>query len=285
MSADEPPAIVLVAYGSLDLEARKTYERIRAVYRREFEAPAVDIAFTAGFIRRRLAGGEGTAVHSPLTALAKLHDAGYQDVVVQSLHVAPGSEFHELAALVSALGTVRGKLGFRSLSMGMPLLASGPDYDAVSKALAPEFDRTTAGGEGEGAASKRNPEETAVVLVGHGTAHPADAAYSRMARVLKRDHRNVFLGTIDGFPGLEDVMAEAKAADVRRVRLLPFLLVAGGHATKDLAGDDPESWKSAFEEAGFEVDLNLHGMGDTPRVVEILIEHTRQALERGLRGP
>ena len=106
-----------------------------------------------------------------------------------------------------------------------------------------------------------------------------------MARVLKRDHRNVFLGTIDGFPGLEDVMAEAKAADVRRVRLLPFLLVAGGHATKDLAGDDPESWKSAFEEAGFEVDLNLHGMGDTPRVVEILIEHTRQALERGLRGP
>ena len=283
MSADEPPAIVLVAYGSLDLEARKTYERIRAVYRREFEAPAVEIAFTAGFIRRRLAGGEGTAVHSPLTALAKLHDAGYQDVVVQSLHVAPGSEFHELAALVSALGTVRGKLGFRSLSMGMPLLASGPDYDAVSKALAPEFDRVSVGG--EVAMRPRDPEETAVVLMGHGTDHPADSAYARMALVLKRDHRNVFLGTIDGFPRLEEVMAEVRAADVRRVRLLPFLLVAGGHATKDLAGDDPESWKSAFEEAGFEVDLNLHGMGDTPRVVEILIEHTRQALERGLRGP
>lgn len=283
MSADEPRAIVLVAYGSLDLEARKTYERIRAVYRREFEAPAVDIAFTAGFIRRRLAGGEGTAVHSPLTALAKLHDAGYQDVVVQSLHVAPGSEFHELAALVSALGTVRGKLGFRSLSMGMPLLASGPDYDAVSKALAPEFDRVSVGG--EVAMRPRDPEETAVVLMGHGTDHPADSAYARMALVLKRDHRNVFLGTIDGFPRLEEVMAEVRAADVRRVRLLPFLLVAGGHATKDLAGDDPESWKSAFEEAGFEVDLNLHGMGDTPRVVEILIEHTRQALERGLRGP
>ena len=176
----ERAAIILVAYGRLDLEARKTYERIRAVYRREFEAPAVDIAFTAGFIRRRLAGGEGTAVHSPLTALAKLHDAGYQDVVVQSLHVAPGSEFHELAALVSALGTVRGKLGFRSLSMGMPLLASGPDYDAVSKALAPEFDRTTAGGEGEGAASKRNPEETPSSSSATGT---APASRRRLLRV------------------------------------------------------------------------------------------------------
>ncbi|UEC42165.1 MAG: Sirohydrochlorin cobaltochelatase CbiK [Methanothrix sp.] len=277
LSADETPAIVLVAYGSLDFEARKTYEKIRAVYRREFESPAVEIAFTAGFIRRRLAGIEGTAVESPLTALAKLHDAGYQDVVVQSLHVAPGSEFHEAAALVSALGTVRGKFGFRRLAMGPPLLAAAPDYDAVSKALAPEFDRTTIGG--LVAESPRDLEETAVVLVGHGTAHPADAAYARMARVLKRDHRNVFLGTIDGFPGLEDVMSEVRVADVRRVRLLPFLLVAGGHASKDIAGDGPGSWKRSFEEAGYEVDLNLLGMGENPQVVEVFLEHTRRAAE------
>jgi sirohydrochlorin cobaltochelatase len=283
LSTDEPPAIVLVAYGSLVSDARKTYEKMRAVYRGEFEASAVEIAFTAGFIRRRLAGTKETAVDSPLTALAKLHDSGHKVVVVQSLTVVPGSEFHEAAALVSALGTVRGKFGFRNLVMGAPLLASSRDFDAVSEALAPEYDRVSVGG--EVAMRPRDPEETAVVLMGHGTDHPADSAYARMALVLKRDHRNVFLGTIDGFPRLEEVMAEVRAADVRRVRLLPFLLVAGGHATKDLAGDDPESWKSAFEEAGFEVDLNLHGMGDTPRVVEILIEHTRQALERGLRGP
>ena len=282
MSADEPPAIVLVAYGSLDFEARKTYEKIRAVYRREFEAPAVEIAFTAGFIRRRLAGTEGTAVESPLTALAELHDAGHEEVVVQSLHVAPGSEFHEAAALVSALGTVRGKFGFRRLASGMPLIASGPDYDAVSKALAPEFDRVTVGG--GVAESPRDPEETAVVLVGHGTAHPADAAYARMARVLQRDHRNVFLGTIDGFPGLEEALDEVKAAGVRRVRLVPFLLVAGGHAAKDIAGDDPGSWKRSFEEAGYEVDLNLRGMGENPRVVEIFLEHTRRAAEGLQRG-
>ncbi|MDF0593776.1 sirohydrochlorin cobaltochelatase [Methanotrichaceae archaeon M04Ac] len=282
MSADEPPAIVLVAYGSLDFEARKTYEKIRAVYRREFEAPAVKIAFTAGFIRRRLAGTEGTAVESPLMALAELHDAGHEDIVVQSLHVAPGSEFHEAAALVSALGTVRGKFGFRRLAMGLPLLAAATDYDAVCEALAPEFDRITVGG--EAAALKRNPEETAVVLVGHGTAHPADAAYSRMARVLKRDHRNVFLGTIDGFPGLEEALEEVRAAGVPRVRLLPFLLVAGGHASKDIAGDGSGSWKRSFEEAGYEVDLNLLGMGENPRVVEVFLAHTRRAAEGLLRG-
>ena len=271
-----------MAYGSLDFEARKTYEKIRAVYRREFEAPAVEIAFTAGFIRRRLAGTEGTAVESPLTALAELHDSGHEEVVVQSLHVAPGSEFHEAAALVAALGTVRGKFGFRSLAMGLPLLASGPDFDAVSEALAPEFDRVTVGG--EVAASPRDPEETAVVLVGHGTAHPADAAYSRMARVLQRDHRNVFLGTIDGFPGRGEALDEVRASGVSRVRLVPFLLVAGGHASKDIAGDGSESWKSSFEEAGFAVDLNLLGMGENPQVVEIFLEHTRKAIDRFRTG-
>ncbi len=274
LSFIEPPAIILVAYGSLAFDARKTYEKIRAVYRREFQASAVEIAFTAWFIRKRLRG-EGTSVPSPLTALVELYEAGHKDFIIQSLHVVPGSEFHEVAALGGALRTGRGKLGFRRLEMGMPLLAAGPDYDAVSSALAPEFDRVTV--EGEVAASPRDPEETAVVLVGHGTAHPADAAYSRMAMVLKRDHRNVFLGTIDGFPGLEEALDEVRASGVRRVRLVPFLVVAGGHAAKDISGDGSGSWKRSFEEAGYEVDLNLLGMGENPRVVEIFVEHTRRA--------
>jgi len=277
LSPQKPPAIVLMAYGSLDPEARKIYENIRAAYRQKFPGSTVRTAFTADFIRRILAEKEGVEVDSPLAALAELFDEGETDVVVQSLHVIPGSEFHDAASLVSALRSVRGKFGFRNLEMGPPLLATGRDFEAVSKALAPEFDRVTVGG--EVAMRPRNPEDTAVVLMGHGTDHPADSAYSRMARVLKRDHRNAFLGTIDGFPGLEEVMAEVRAADVGRVRLLPFLLVAGGHAAKDLAGDDPRSWKSAFEGAGFEVEVLLRGMGENSGVVEVFIEHTKQAIE------
>ncbi len=278
MTPQKPPAIVLVAFGSLDPEARKTYGNIRDAYQQKFPGSTVRIAFTADFIRRILAEKEGVYVHGPLAALAELSDEGETNVVVQSLHVAPGSEFHDAASLVSALRSVRGKFGFRNLEMGPPLLASGRDFDAVSKALASEFDRLTV--EGEVAIRPRNPEETAVVLMGHGTDHPADSAYARMALVLERDHRNVFLGTIDGFPGLEEVMAEVKlASGVGRVRLLPFLLVAGGHATKDLAGDDPTSWKSAFEEAGFEVEVLLRGMGENPGVVEVFIEHSKQAIE------
>ncbi len=282
MKSRKETAILLVAYGSLDTEARITYRNIRTAYRHEFPGSKVVIAFTADFIRRKLAQDEGVYVHNPLTALAELHDEGHSEVAVQSLHVAPGSEFHQAASLVSSLRSVRGKFGFRNLEMGLPLLASGRDFNSVSKALAPEFERGTIDGVVKN--SPRCPEETAVVLMGHGTEHPADSAYSRMAKVLEMDHKNVFLGTIDGFPGLEDALADVREAGVAKVRLTPFLVVAGGHALMDMAGDDPKSWKSAFERAGFEVELHLRGMGENPQVVEIFAEHTKKAIESFRQG-
>ncbi|NTU70194.1 hypothetical protein HGB13_05290, partial [bacterium] len=38
--------------------------------------------------------------------------------------------------------------------------------------------------------SDRDPEKEAVLLVGHGTGHPADSLYSLMAQILKRDYKN-----------------------------------------------------------------------------------------------
>ena len=96
-----------------------------------------------------------------------------------------------------------------------------------------------------------------------------------MAGVLKKDHRNVFLGTLEGFPGFVEIVAELKGSGVRKIRLLPFLLVAGGHAEKDIAGAGPESWKSTLEREGFEVDVRLCGLGEMEGIVSIFLEHTR----------
>ena len=75
--------------------------------------------------------------------------------------------------------------------------------------------------------------------MGHGTGHPADALYSLMSRVLKKDHKNVFLGTMEGFSGLAELLPDLKGSGARVVRLLPFLLVAGGHAENDIFGQSP----------------------------------------------
>ena len=86
--------------------------------------------------------------------------------------------------------------------------------------------------------------------MGHGTGHPADALYSLMSMVLKKEHKNVFLGTMEGFSGLAELLPELKGSGARVVRLLPFLLVAGGHAENDIFGQSPASWKSTLEKGG-----------------------------------
>ena len=71
---------------------------------------------------------------------------------------------------------------------------------------------------------------------------------------------------------------------MQKVRLRPFLLVAGGHAENDIAGSAPDSWKSTLERVGFEVDISLPALGEMDGIVSLLQEHTRSALESGDRG-
>lgn len=267
------PAILLAAFGSLEPSALTTYEALLERYRRAFPGSEVRLTFTSGLMRRKLAERQSLSFPSPLAALAELHDLGHRSAVVQSLQIVPGEEFHSLASLFSGLRSVRGRFAFERLEIGLPLLASLEDCEKVSAALAPALSRATAAASRDQWAS----EEEAVVLVGHGTGHPADSLYSLMAQVLQKDHRSVFLGTIEGFQGAHELAVRLKASGANRVQLWPFLLVAGGHAAHDIAGDDPASWKSILEREGFEVQVHLQGLAENEEIVAIFLEHTRRA--------
>ena len=288
MPTPEKPAIVLAPYGSLSPRALATYERIRAAYEHEFPGSQVLLAFASQLMIKRLHEKEGITVASPLEALSELHSRGCRRAVVQSLQIVPGEEFHQLAALVHDLKSHGTGPAFEHLETGLPLLSSLEDCRKVSRVLPALWNGCSGWGKGENAGEgklhglqshpDRDPEKEAVLLVGHGTGHPADSLYSLMARVLENDHRNVFLGTLEGFPGLFEMVAELRGSGIKKVRLLPFLLVAGGHAEKDIAGAGPKSWKSALEREGFEVAVRLCGLGEMESIVSIFQEHTRSAM-------
>jgi sirohydrochlorin cobaltochelatase len=276
--AIEYPAIVLVPYGSFYPQALATYYRIQVAYEREFTGSPVRLAFTSRLMMERLNEKEGIVIQSPLAALAQLRDLGHRKAVVQSLQIVPGEEFHQMASLVKGLKDIGTKSGFDRLELGLPLLAGLEDCKRLSS-LIPTFLRR---GDTNGADREnlRDPESEAIVLVGHGTGHPADSLYSLMAGVLRKNHRNVFLGTLEGFPGISNVISELNASGAKRVKLMPFLLVWGGHATNDLAGRGPNSWKSLLEQNGFEVDALNEPLGEQEEIISIFLEHTRSALEK-----
>lgn len=254
-------ALLAVSFGT---SHHDTLEKTIAAVERELAAAFPERtlfrAFTSGMILRKLAREDGLRIDDVPSALERLAGEGYGDVLVQPTHIINGDEYDKLRALAA------GKAArFARICFGAPLLTELNDYQSCADALLAELPSPEA--------------DRAVVLMGHGTEHHANAAYALLEYVLHdRGRKDVLIGTVEGWPGLEQVLhrLEERPA-VRRVELRPLMLVAGDHAKNDLAGAGADSWNSRLKAAGYETNCVLRGLGEYPGVRALFVEHARRA--------
>ena len=57
------------------------------------------------------------------------------------------------------------------------------------------------------------------------------------------------------------------------------MVVAGGHATNDMAGDEDDSWKTILKGEGYEVECLLEGLGQVEAIRNIYVAHTQAAFD------
>ena len=57
----------------------------------------------------------------------------------------------------------------------------------------------------------------------------------------------------------------------------PFMIVAGDHATNDMAGEEEDSWKNQFEAAGYTVECHLKGLGEYEGIRKIFLKHIEES--------
>lgn len=257
-------AILLVTFGTSVPEAQRAFQAIEAATRARFPGVEVRWAYTARMIRHKLAQ-RGQTIPSPQQALANLSEDGFRLVAAQSLHVIPGEEYEGLVDTARRLAGL--PKGLKRVEVGHPLLWSAEDMQRVAKAMLAH------------APGERRPGE-ALLLMGHGTSHPANAAYPAMAYVFQRLDPNVFLATVEGYPSLDMVRQDLLARKVKKAYLIPFMSVAGDHALNDLAGDEPESWRSQLSQAGVACQPVLTGMAEYPEIVQIWLDHLQSAWDR-----
>jgi len=120
--------------------------------------------------------------------------------------------------------------------------------------------------------------EEAVVLVGHGTDHPAWTAYFALKSILRQSCRSkIFVAMIEGKPSRSQVFCAISRCGIKKVRLIPFTLVAGVHFQEDIAGDG-DSWKAAFESIGVTVEVETQGIGYRETIIDIFVDHIQDAL-------
>ncbi len=252
-------AILIVAFGTSDPTAQKVFDKINDQTRNAFSGMEIRWAFTSKMIRAKLAR-EGNLLDSPEMAMARLMNDGFTHVALLSLHTIPGEEFHELNQNARLFGQMAG--GFEKIEVARPLLSSTRDMERVAEVLMNKI-------------PGRKPSD-AVLFMGHGTEnHPADTIYLAMNQVFQEIDPHAFVGTVEGKLKIETLLPKLKQLNIKKIYLVPLMSVAGDHAKKDLAGDEPDSWKSILTQNGYQCEPILKGTADYPEIVEVWLDHLR----------
>lgn len=254
--------ILLVAFGTSIPEAEKSFKNIDAKVKAAFPGIPVRWAYTSKIIRHKLTR-EGKAIASPSEALAQMMDEDFTHVAVQSLHTIPGKEYNALKTTAKAFEGM--PKGMRSIFLGTPLLYSPNDVEKAVNVMAAQF-------------PKERKADEAIVLMGHGTPHAANIYYPALQYYFGQMDPNIFVGTVEGSPTVDDVLAGLKKRGITKAYLLPLMSVAGDHARNDMAGDEDDSWKSIMTRAGITCVPVLKGTAEYDAIANLWLDHLKIAM-------
>lgn len=255
--------LLVISFGTSFNDSRRlTIGAIENDIESAFPDYSVRRGFTANIVIDHINRRDGVLIDDIDTSLERAADNGVKTLVVQPTHLMNGIEYDEIVEKVANYSDA-----FEKVVFGEPLLTSDDDFERVEKAI---VDWT----------SEYDDGETAICFMGHGTEHEANKVYQKMQDMLIADgHTNYFIGTVEASPTLEDVVEKVKAGGYKRVVLEPLMVVAGDHANNDMAGDEEDSWKTVFENEGYEVECILRGLGENEEIRKLYVEHTQAAID------
>lgn len=254
-------ALAVISFGTTYPDARMAIERIENHLKQSFPDYDFYRAFTSGMVINKIQREEGIKIPNPKELMTKLLEQGYDEVLCQSLHIMAGIEYEKM---LHQLFHFEDK--FKKMSIGVPMLFSQYDYEHICSELLEHMPKLK--------------DDEAYVYMGHGTEHFANSAYSQVETMFRfLEAERVYVGTVEGFPSLDYVLKRLRKHNIRKVTLAPFMIVAGDHAQNDLAGDEKDSWKSILKDSGYDVQINMQGLGDLDCVCDLFCKHCHDALK------
>ena len=218
-------------------------------------------AFTAQIIIDHVERRDGIHIDNMTEALDRAVANGVKILVVQPTHLMHGFEYDDVVAELAERAD-----DFEQIVVADPLLTSDEDFDRVGDIMIDLLKDYDDG-------------KTAIVYMGHGTEHEYNKIYAQMQEVLtSKGAENYYVGTVEAEPSVDDVLEAIKDKGYTRVVLRDMMVVCGDHANNDMAGDEEDSWKSIFTNAGYEVECVLEGLGQVPEIQQIYVEHAQAAV-------
>jgi sirohydrochlorin cobaltochelatase len=256
------PVILVVSFGTSFNDSRaKTIGAIENAIATAYPTYEVRRAFTSQIIINHIYKRDKEKIDNIKQAMNRLKKDKVRELIVQPTLIMSGKEYDEMRKEIKPF-----EKNFTSVRYGEPLLTSDEDFTEAIKAITDATKQYVA-------------DDSAVVFMGHGIEHSANATYSKLAAALKTlGFANYVIGTVEAKPSLDDVIAELGKLGVKKLALLPFMIVAGDHANNDMAGDSDDSWKTILQSKSYAVTPIIRGLGENPAIQQIFVKHVDKAI-------
>ena len=253
--------LLVVSFGtSFNDNRRLTIGAIEGAIESAFPEWSVRRGFTSQIIIDHVRRRDGEVIDNVGEALDRAVANGVKTLFIQPTHLMNGFEYNDLVEEAAQYADA-----FEAVAIGEPLLTSDEDFAAVAEAIIT-------------ATAQYDDGNTAIVYMGHGTEADSNGVYARMQQLLSdKGYANYYIGTVEAEPTLEDVLTAVQAGEYTRVVLRPLMIVAGDHANNDMAGDEEDSWKTAFEDAGYQVECVIRGLGELEAIQRLFVQHAQAA--------
>ena len=254
-------AVLVVSFGTSVHETRtKTLEAIEHCIQTAYPNLLHERAWTSAVLREKVLKSDDLKILGVQEALTKLSLTGVGEVYIQPTFITRGGEYQKLVQETSAF-----QHQFQRLCIGSPLMDQEADFASIIQAISQSH-------------SYRLPASNELLLfMGHGTTDGDDRLYDQLDQAFKAEgYSHIFLKTMRSAASIDEIISFARSHQITKITLAPFMIVAGRHAVKDMAGDHADSWKSRLERAGFQVHCNMTGLGELPEIQRLFVHKLDQ---------
>lgn len=197
-------------------------------------------------------------------ALANLVKAGVRDLWVGTTLLVEGTLWEQVHYALQV-----GARYFHRVFVALPLLSDGN----AAQRLAAYFNETYA-----------PRDNTAYVLVGHGSLRSADFAFQAVGYAINMLGRvDMLVATLKGAMGLAAVKCWLNQhSDIHHLELIPFMVQGSAHWERDVVGKDTAcadhmSWRNALQTLGYDVTVNGTMLAHADAFIDMVAEHILEA--------
>ena len=256
-------AIVLVAFGSANLEGiKQSIGLLEQDLNEYFDGEYTVLkAFTSNKIIELLKERHDYIIPHLSKALFNLVNQGYEEVIIQPLHIMSTSDIKRIEDVVDEY-----KYSMKRIVVCKTLFSNEEEVlIKESKEIANII--------------CDDSEKSDILLVGHGSKKNSNKIYDIIAEsVREKCNKRVYLATLEGEKTLDLAIEEILKDDTKKIVLKSLFIIPGKHVIDDILNSN-DSRSEKLKSKGIEITIGKKSLLQYEKIREIYIKRINKIIE------